>query len=70
MNKTAKRQFDEHENRVYLSRRLYYRRRLKAFKEENVFKGHVLMIIDAVGAQASIYSPRYNTTEKGERVKH
>lgn len=68
--KTAQRQLEEHQNRAYLSRKLYYARRLKATKEESVLKGHLSMIIDGAGAQASNYSPRYNTTEKGEPARH
>ena len=68
--KTAQRQFDEHKNRAHLSPRLYYGRRLKTTKEENVLKGHLSMIIDGAGAQASNYSPRYQTTEKGEPARH
>jgi hypothetical protein len=43
---------------------------LKATKEESVLKGHLSMIIDGAGAQASNYSPRYNTTDKGEPARH
>ena len=68
--KLAQRLFNEHKNRALLSRRLYYGRRLKATKEENVLKGHLSMIIDGAGAQASNYSPRYQTTEKGEPARH
>ena len=68
--KTAQRQLDEHRNRAYLSRRLYYGRRMKATKDVNVLRGYLSMIIDGAGAQASNYSPRYNTTEKGEPARH
>ena len=68
--KTAQRQLEEHQNRAYLSRKLYYARRLKATKEESVLKGHLSMIIDGAGAQASNNSPRYNATDKGEPARH
>ena len=35
-----------------------------------MLKGLLSMIIDGAGAQASNYSPRYNTTEKGEPARH
>ena len=68
--KTAQRQLEKHQNRAYLSRKLYYARRLKATKEESVLKGHLSITIDGAGAQASNNSPRYNTTDKGESARH
>ena len=35
-----------------------------------MLKGLLSMIIDGAGAQASNYSPRYNTTEKSEPARH
>jgi hypothetical protein len=43
---------------------------MKATKEESVLTGHLSLIIDGAGEQASNYSPRYNTTEKGEPARH
>ena len=61
---------NEHRGRAKLSRHNYYRRRAKAVEPQFVKKGYLSMTIDAAGAQAANYSPRYSTTEKGEPARH
>ena len=68
--KKYERYLEEHRGRARLARRAYHRRRNKACKEENLKRGYLSMVIDGAGAQASNYSPRYNTTEKGEPARH
>ena len=68
--KIAIRHREEHLHRAATSRKFYHNRRHKASREEYVKRGYLSMMIDGAGAQASNYSPRYNTTEKGEPARH